>query len=413
MQMMMPDFKKNFSFKKKLFLTAVACSLLVSGNALAQSQGAQPVYSGSNQSAGSTSASMGNPQVAAQIQAAMNQAQAQSMSQANAASRNNRSTAPQQPAAAVQPTPAPTMTKSELDELLKDKDSPAYKANKLADDAKKNFGMFGVPKKENETQTVTEDIVTPATLESLQQVHASNGSSYAVSDDLISKELSLDMRRDSQREAALSYGARGGLAKKAYMLMEKVTDFEPVLDKVFDFRQLLVKAPSGLLIEPPIVNEALDALVIEQGGNEAAVADQVLKINKQAKIVSAPRDWRQYLTFAEYATEIQPPPRVLWPKNKEEQADWNTWIRQGWEAGYAQGDDIFEANLAKMVADYNGMVRYRVLLAENKISQPFAMQEDRGVTGGKNEMRVGDRALRITGPSQFLTGANLWKPADR
>ena len=39
--------------------------------------------------------------------------------------------------------------------------------------------------------------------------------------------------------------------------------------------------------------------------------------------------------------------------------------------------------------------------------------EDRGVTGGKDEMRVGDRALRITGPSEFLTGAELWKPADR
>ena len=59
------------------------------------------------------------------------------------------------------------------------------------------------------------------------------------------------------------------------------------------------------------------------------------------------------------------------------------------------------------------MVRYRTLLAEGKISQPYALQEDRGVTGGKNEMRVGDRALRITGPSQFLTGADLWKPADR
>ena len=53
------------------------------------------------------------------------------------------------------------------------------------------------------------------------------------------------------------------------------------------------------------------------------------------------------------------------------------------------------------------------LLAQGKISAPYAMHEDRGVTGGKNLMRVGDRALRITGPSEFLTGSEQWKPADR
>src|SRR5690606_8646273 len=133
-----------------------------------------------------------------------------------------------------------------------------------------------------------------------------------VSDDLINKEVALDMRRDAQREAALSYGARGGLAKRSYQIMERLRGYDPVLDRVFDFRQLLIKAPSGLLIEPPIVRESLDAMVITEGGNEAAVADQVLKINQQAKIVAAPRDWRQYLIM-NYETEITPPPRVLWP----------------------------------------------------------------------------------------------------
>ena len=114
-----------------------------------------------------------------------------------------------------------------------------------------------------------------------------------------------------------------------------------------------------------------------------------------------------------YATEIAPPPRVLWPKNPQEQVEWDGWVRQGWDAGYAQGEQMFEANLNQLVADYTGMVRYRMLLTQGKISQPYTLHEDRGVTGDRQQMRVGDRALRITGPSQFLTGANLWKPADR
>ena len=36
-------------------------------------------------------------------------------------------------------------------------------------------------------------------------------------------------------------------------------------------------------------------MVIKNGGSEAAVADTVLDINKNAKIVSAARNWRQYL----------------------------------------------------------------------------------------------------------------------
>ena len=305
----------------------------------------------------------------------------------------------------------PALTQAELEELLEDPNSPQAKAFKLADEAEDTLDLFGRSKPEEKPEDIT-GRATPPEIDRLQNVHKTYGTKYGVSDDLISKEVALDMRRDAQREAALSYGARGGLSKRSYQIMERMRGYEKVLDKVFDFRQLLIKAPSGLLIEPPIVREGLDAVEITEGGSEAAVADQVLKISHQAKIVTAPRDWRSYLLM-DYETEITPPPRVLWPKNPDEQLEWNSWVKEGWQAGYEQGDEIFNTGVAQMVSDYRGMVRYRMLLAQGKISQPYALHEDRGVTGGRDEMRVGDRALRITGPSQFLTGADLWKPADR
>jgi defect-in-organelle-trafficking protein DotC len=309
----------------------------------------------------------------------------------------------------------PRMSEKDMDEALKDPDSPQYKADRLAKRAKKDIDFFGrTAQKEEETENILDMMPSPPEMAKLQNVHQTHGSSYDVSDDLISKEMALDMRKDAQREAALSYGARGGLAKRSYEIAEKLHGFSPIFDKVFAFRQLLIQAPSGLLIEPPIVSETLDALVITEGGDEAAVTDQLLKINRQAKIVTAPREWRQYIVSV-YGTDIAPPPRVLWPKDLIEQGQWNEWVLQGWQQGYLQGDEIFERNLNQLVADYSGMVRYRMLLAQGKISHPYAMQEDRGVTSAKNrsEMRVGDRALRITGPAQFLTGAEEWKPADR
>ncbi len=288
---------------------------------------------------------------------------------------------------------------------------PVDEAHILADIAKPNLGLFGLTKPKKDVNPL-EGTRMPPEMTALQQIHKTHGSNPEIVDDLIDKEIAIDMRRDAQREAALSYGARGGLSKRNYQILERLTGYERVLDKVFDFRPLLVKAPSGLLIEPPIIKQSIDAMVITEGGAEAAVADQVLKINQQAKIVPTARNWRQYLVTA-YEDEITPPPRVLWPKNAQEQGEWSMWVKQGWEAGFQQAEDSFEASLNQLVADYGGMVRYRLLLAEGKISQPYALHEDRGVTGGHNEMRVGDRALRITGPSQFLIGGELWKPADR
>lgn len=292
-----------------------------------------------------------------------------------------------------------------------DPDSPMYKAQGLAKEAHPNLSFFGnTPKKEEKNPL--DGLKTPPEMIHLQQIHKTHGTNPSITDDLIAKEIALDMRRDAQREAALSYGARGGLAKRNFQILERLGGYERVMDRVFDFRPLLVKAPSGLMIEPPIVKEMLDAMVITEGGIEAAVADQVLKINQQARIVPTARNWRQYLVM-HYESEIAPPPRVLWPKDAKEQGVWNGWVKEGWDAGFQQAEDAFEAGLNQLVADYDGMVRYRVLLAQGKISQPYALHEDRGVTGGGNEMRVGDRALRITGPSQFLTGGELWKPADR
>jgi defect-in-organelle-trafficking protein DotC len=293
-----------------------------------------------------------------------------------------------------------------------DPNSPLYKANALAAKARQQREDAKAGEKIAAAPGDLVEVVPPPAVERLQNINeAYAGKTSDISDDPINKQASLDTRKEAQKEAALSYGARGGLAKRNYEIMESMKGFDASLDRVFNFRALLVKTASGLLIEPPIVKESIDAMVITAGGDEAAVADKVFDINKKAKIVSAPRDWRQYLiqTWA----EVPPPPRILWPKNKAEQADWNAWVSQGWKAGDEQAEQIFESNVNRLVADYNGMVRYRMLLAQGMISAPYAMHEDRGVTGDKNQMRVGDRAVRITGPSQFLTGAELWKPADR
>lgn len=224
-------------------------------------------------------------------------------------------------------------------------------------------------------------------------------------------DLALDIRKDALEKAAMSYGARGGLAYRTFFIRKELEEKADYLDKVFDFRQLLIRAPSGFVIEPPIISEALDNIIVENDGQSAAVSDTIFNINRNARITTAARTWRQYLE-RDWG-EIADPPLILLPRDDQERAIWERLVEQGWQEGLQQADDIFQEDLNRLTTDYEGMVRYRKLLAYNMISPPYALQVDRGVTGGGNEMRIGDRAVTITGKPSLLPGSNTWQPVSQ
>ncbi len=223
--------------------------------------------------------------------------------------------------------------------------------------------------------------------------------------------LPFDIREEAIKEAAISFGARGGLAKRTYEIRKELDLRSRYLDKVFNFSQLLIAAPSGFLIEPPIVTESMNSMLIDIGGQSAAVSDKIYNIIRNARIVSAPRTWRVYLE-REWGA-VTPPPDILVPQNDEEREVWIEHVSKGWRYGYEQADDIFKEDLARLESDFQGMIRYRMLLAQGMISPPYALQVDRGITGGGDEMRVGDRAVQITGVPELITGADEWQPASR
>lgn len=220
-----------------------------------------------------------------------------------------------------------------------------------------------------------------------------------------------EIRMEALREAAISYGARAGLAKRTSEIRASLETKSGTLERIYDFKRLLIPAPSGLLMEPPIISEGDNATIIEDGGQSAAVADKIFNINRNARIVSTPRTWRAYLE-REWG-KVASPPDILKPQTSDEKREWVKYLTKGWEEGLAQADEIFQADLNKLVADYTGMIRYRKLLAQGVVSAPYALQVDRGVTGGGDEMRVGDRAVQITGPSMLRTEAYEWQPVSR
>lgn len=223
--------------------------------------------------------------------------------------------------------------------------------------------------------------------------------------------VGLQIRNDALREAALSYGARGGLAYRTFEIQRRLAEYETSLSNIFDFSRLLIAAPSGLLIEPPVVSEAQKAVLVNGGGQKAAVADRVYRINRVARIVTASRNWRLYLE-RDWGL-VDPPPDILLPRDAKERELWREFVREGWNAGVQQAEETFEADLDRLTNDFVGMVRYRELLDQGMISPPYALHVDRGVTGGGTEMRIGDRGLTITGPSTLIPRSQRWTTAPR
>lgn len=223
--------------------------------------------------------------------------------------------------------------------------------------------------------------------------------------------LPFDLRGEAMREAALSYGARGGLAWRTWQIRKTLEERANDLNRIYNFQTLLIPAPSGLLIEPPVISESTNAMIIESSGTEAAVADKIYDMNANARIVSAPRSWRNYLE--RNWGDVEPPPDILRPNDEEEREKWITWIREGWQKGTEQADEIFAQDLKQLNADFQGMVRYRTLLAQSMVSPPYTTQLDRGITGGGNKMRIGDRIVQITTLPQLNAGAESWQPANR
>lgn len=267
-----------------------------------------------------------------------------------------------------------------------------------------------------QTQISEADYPPPPTLEFLQNIEpeifsAQSKLEESEADAERRSALPFDIRAEALREGALSLGARGGLAWRTYEIRLELDRRQDYMDKVFDFRQLLIPAPSGLMIEPPVISESLNAVLIESGGQQAAVTDRYLDIISEAKIVPTAKSWRNYVE-REWG-DVALPPDLLRPVNENERKLWKRLVAKGWEQGIEQANEIFQADLDELVADYNGMIRYRVLLAQNMVSPPYALQVDRGVTGGGHEMRVGDRNIQITGPSELVSGTERWLPANR
>jgi defect-in-organelle-trafficking protein DotC len=250
-------------------------------------------------------------------------------------------------------------------------------------------------------------IPTPVVLPSLSEMQGLQGDGANSENDANEREQSIRLK--AMRDAALSYGAQGGLAWCAQRINEEMRAQADKIGQVFNFKELLVQGPEGSLVAPPIISEARDSWSSASGGQELRIADRVYEIISAARFVPTAPVWQTYLVRSFQAP--QKPFPVLLPKNADERRLWKTWVAEGWNRGVGQGQAIFAADLARLERDMTGMIRYRILLAQRVVTAPHLAVGDHGVTGNGDGLRVRDRSLRITATSKLVQDSQQWRPS--
>jgi defect-in-organelle-trafficking protein DotC len=211
------------------------------------------------------------------------------------------------------------------------------------------------------------------------------------------------IRLKALQETALALGAKGALAWRATHINDSLEAQATLLDHTYDFNQLLLEHN----VLPPVIVEG-DNDVTLSDNDTIRLANKVYKIIEPARFVTAPPTWRTYLWLNFKKPDV--PDAGLLPTTKTEADVWNDYLKQGWKNGLIQANSIFSANLNRLRRNYEGMVLYKKMLAQQMVSAPTVAKADMGVTGNSKEMRVNDTTMRITSHSALQTNANKWQP---
>lgn len=216
------------------------------------------------------------------------------------------------------------------------------------------------------------------------------------------------LRGGALRDAALSYGARAGLAWESRAINAMLQGKADQIARTYDFNRAMIKGPNQSMILPPVISQANESWETSEAGRTLRVADTVFEIVEQARFAPVSPQWQTYLQ-RDYRSP-EPPPDSLLPRDGVEREQWARWVTEGWGQGQRQAQDIFKADLSRLERDFTGMVRYKALLEQGKVSAPVVSDAKLGTTGTGQDMRVNDRAIRITqDPKLNVPGSAQWR----
>lgn len=213
------------------------------------------------------------------------------------------------------------------------------------------------------------------------------------------------IRDQAISEAALAYGARGGLAYASAKIDDILNEERASLDATWNIAPLEIVGPSGTRILPPVITQRSDVYQ-QPDADTVQIADQQYEIVSPARFTPTIPLWQTYLIMS--WSPPKKPDYSVYPKDDAERAIWKAAVAQGWQAGEQQGYDIFRTNLNRLQRDYAGMTTWATLVSQGKATTPLVAATLQPVTGGGNSLTIGQGTIRLTEPAQLLANPAAW-----
>ena len=213
-----------------------------------------------------------------------------------------------------------------------------------------------------------------------------------------------EIRRNLLQDAAKTVGYRAGLSARGKEIRDALYRREDTLNSLYDFSPLV--SNSGVL--PPVIVEAND--VANYGDSQIRIANKAYAIKVDERFVSIPPTWKDYLFSGIPPSEqITLPRQEALPQSNAELSIWRDCARQGWQQGYKQADSILSYNFARINRDYNGMIRYSVLLQQGMVTLPEVVEGYKNVSLNNKEMVIGEKNRRLIEKSRFVADTDKRK----
>lgn len=209
-----------------------------------------------------------------------------------------------------------------------------------------------------------------------------------------------NIRAQYIKETAFRLGIQSGAKWRNEQIQAALEKRSFALDSIFSFRLLLI---NGRVL-PPVIVQSETALSVE--ANKAVQTGTSYKIIKEAKFVSSPPSWRDYMFQTFSVQEVSP---VMLPRKKTEVAIWESAILDGWEIGSKQADRIYDINIRKLTRDMRGIILFKLLAGQGFVSLPKINESRFAIQVGANQLDLDQTTFTISKDSQFQ-GENRWKP---
>lgn len=239
------------------------------------------------------------------------------------------------------------------------------------------------------------------TLEELQRYSGSKASSLV--------ESIPEIRQAMIRQAALNFGVSGGLAWRTEKTNKMLAGAAAQLTKVYNFNALMIKAPAGFLIQPPVVVKQDSVVRVRDDGQAASLVDTVYMIVAPGRLRTNAPLWQEYLIRDWPA--VTPPDDTALPTNDAERKLWAFHVERGWEQGVRQAEIIFEEDSAKLARTFEGMILYLTLVEEGRVQALYLADAERSVhVPDGATMKIGLRDVEIKQPAAFRGDIDNWEP---